>query len=276
MSLRSTVRILRAALKGFVEHDGITLGSGLAFYTALSLAPLLVILAYATRYVGSSALQNVVTEITARAGPEVGNAVKFVLDHAHTHHTTGVVPGIVGLIGLLLSATGAFSQLHGSLNTIWRLHGARRNIVGEWLRSEVLSFIMMAAVAGVMLLSITINTVLNLLPHSDGAFSEALAVGQTLILYVLLFGFIFKVLPDAKVRWYDAILGALITSGLFTLGNFAIAKYIRHAGIGSIYGAAGSLFVFLVYVYYASLIVFFGAEVTHAFAQRHEQRRAAE
>ena len=119
-----------------------------------------------------------------------------------------------------------------------------------------------------MLLSIVVSTVLHMLPYMGGMFWHAVHLGRTLLLYVLLFGFIFKVLPDTKVLWRDALIGALITSGLFLLGNFAIVKYISYASVGSVYGAAGSLFIFLVYVYYSSLIVFFGAEVTHAIAQR--------
>jgi membrane protein len=268
MSLRSVLRILQNAINGFVRHDVMTLGAGLAFYTALSLAPILVILTWATRFIGGDSLQNLVLQVTMKAGPEIGDAVRIVLGYAAKQHTAGTISGIIGLIGVLFSAIAAFSHLHNSLNVIWEVRGTSRSALRGWLHSQLLSLITMNGIGIVLLFSIALNTTFNLLPHSGGLLLRAAEFLQSLIVYILVFGLIIKVLPGTKIHWQDAFFGAIFTSGLFLLGNYAIVKYIRHASIGSIYGAAGSLFVFLVYIYYASIVMFFGAEVTRAYSMR--------
>jgi len=267
-SLRTIPRVLLSALNGFIEHDVMTLGAGLAFYTMLSLAPLLVLLVLATSHTGVALQQQLIHELVKLAGPEAGGAIQLVLNSAVKYRSTGVVSSLIGLVGVLLSATVAFGHLHRSLNIIWEVRGKTRSIVGGWFRGKAVSLVLMAGLAGLVLFSIGANTVLNLLPAGTGVIAKLRDFGGSFLIYALLFGLIFRLVPDTKVLWRDALLGACFTAALFLFGNWAIVKYFHVAGAGSAYGAAGSLFVFLVYVYYISVIVFFGAELTQAWGKR--------
>ncbi len=248
------------------------LAAALSYYTLLSAAPLVLIaVAVAGLAFERTAVEGrVVTEIRALVGDEGADVIEAVLRHANSPER-GARSVAIGTVLLLVGATTVFVQLQSSLNRIWKVEASpRASAVWSFVKERLLSLAMVLGVGFLLLVSLVVSAGLAAIGESAGA-----TVGDSLlVLYAvnalisvvvitLLFAMIFKVLPDTYVAWRDVWFGALTTSALFTLGKFVIGAYLGRASIGSAYGAAGSVVVLTVWVYYASLIIFFGAKLTY-------------
>jgi membrane protein len=218
-------------------------------------------------------------ELIGAAGAEVAHTV---LRNAHNAEQE-LVSLAVGLVILLVGATTAFAQLQGTINRIWRVEGgAGASAIWGFLKERLLSIAMVLAIGFLLLVSLIVSATLSALTDSArGVVGEGYAVIVSanalgsLLVTTLLFALIFKVLPDTDVAWGDVWFGAVTTSVLFTLGKQIIGLYLGRASVGSAYGAAGSLVVMTVWVYYASLILFFGAELTYVRCRRRRESSTA-
>jgi len=260
------------------------MAAALAFYSLFSLLPgVLIVIAMANVILGKGTTENeVIDSIRAVAGAETAAAIRSLL--GLFKEVTSGIPGI-GVLALLLGATAVFADLHSSLNTIWRAAAKARPGVTGILTRRLWSFLMVLGIGFLLLVSLVLSAGLaaigkffaNLLPGTIYTVYALQAMNLILSLGVisLLFASIFKFLPDAKIAWNDVWIGAAVTSLLFTIGEFLVGLYLGKTSVGSPYGAAGSLVVLLVWVYYSAQILFFGAEFTHVFAKRYGARSGA-
>ena len=263
-------------------HDASRLAAALACYTLLSIAPLVVLsVALAGWVFGERAARGeVATAIGSVVGPSAATAIQAIVVNARPAES-GSGGTVVGLAILLFGASGVFHELQVALNTIWSVDPEPgRGLIG-FIRHRVLSFAMVVAVAFLLLVSLLVSAALE---AAGKFFAHALPGGATLWLVVnfvlslaidaMLFALVFKVVPDAYIRWRDVVLGAIVTSLLFALGKWLLGLYIGRSSVASSFGAAGSLAALVIWVYYSSQIVFLGAEFTQVYSRRFGTRDA--
>ncbi len=249
-------------------------GAALAYYTVLSIVPLLVvIIAMIGVILGREAAQGyILQQIGNLVGPQSEAAIKEMIQRA-SEPSTGILAAIVAGVTLLLGASGVFAQLQDSLNSIWGVKAKEGRGLWGLIRDRFFSVAALLGTGFLLLVSLVLSAGLS----AFGKWYGGWLPGPELVLQVLeflisfavitgLFALIFKVLPDAKVAWSDVWVGSAMTALLFTIGKFAIGLYLGKSEVGSAYGAAGSLVILLVWVYYSAQIVLFGAEFTQVYA----------
>ena len=256
------------------------LGAALSYYTVFSLAPvLLVVIAVASLALGAEAAEG---EIVQQFGGLLGHdAAKVVQDMLRSANRTGggVLATVIGLATLLVGATGVMVELQGSLNTVWKVMPKPGQRISKLIKSRVLALALVIAIGFLLLVSLALSAALaalgswtsDLLPEWV-VLAQTLQFGVSVLMIAAFFALLFKVLPDAQVAFRDVWIGALVTSLLFHVGKFAIGLYLGQASVASSFGAAGSLAVLLVWVYYSAQIVLLGAEFTRAYANRFGSR----
>lgn len=260
----------------FLEDKAPRLGAALAYYTIFSIAPLLVIaIGVAGWFFGNSADTRVEEQVTALMGPQGGKAVEAMIDSIANQPKTGVFAIVVGLITLLVGAAGVFGQLQDALNTIWKVTPKPGRGIWGFVRDRFLSFAMVGGICFLLLVSLVISVALSGLDHYLGGempgwpiFLKIANLVVSTAVIMLLFSIMFKVLPDVKMAWRDVWVGGFVTAVLFTFGKWAIGVYLGHTGVGSAYGAAGSLVVVILWIYYAAQIFLLGAEFTQVYSKR--------
>jgi membrane protein len=269
LNLRVLWPVLRDTFSAWDDNDAPRMGAALAFYTILSLAPLVVLMiAIAGMIFGDEAAQQaLLREVDRVSGREGHVVVSSLLDNLQKSHS-GTVASVLGALTLMFGASGVFNELRAALNRIWRVKPTRAS-VWTTIRGRLFSFGMVLAVGFLLLVSLLATTALAALGKFFGDFlpaSEAiLSVLNFLIStggIAVLFALIFRYVPEVRVAWSDVRLGAILTALLFTIGKSLIGIYLGKAAIGSAYGAAGSLVVLTVWVYYSAMIFLFGAELT--------------
>ena len=262
------------------KHNATRLGASLAFYSLLSLAPLLLVLVSIVGVVfGHSAAQHqIVQQVQALVGPAAGKAAAAFLQGSHnTAH--GVIATLVGLITLLFSASGVVIELRAALNVIWEIPSRDESgleIITNFLKERLFSFAIVLGIGFLLVVSLAITTwisTLGALPTSiTGPVATLLQLLNSFISFVVIagvFAAIYKIMPDAPIQWRDVALGGAVTSALFTAGKYLLSLYLGRASYGSTYGAAASVVVLIAWIYYSGQIFFLGAEFTRAFAKRY-------
>jgi membrane protein len=262
------------------RHKGPRLGASLAFYTLLSLTPLLLIVVSIGGLVfGRQAAQSqIVWQMESLVGPPGAKAVQALLDG--TRNTThGVAATVIGLLTLLFGASGVLIELRDALNTIWEIppdQGSGFQDFIQIVKERLFSFALVVAIGFLLLVSLAINAWISALgvfsAHHLPVSEPILHVANSVLSFVVitgLFAAIYRILPDAPIEWRDVLLGAAVTSFLFTLGKLLIGLYLGKASFASAYGAAGSIVVLIVWVYYSGQIFFLGAEFTKVFATQY-------
>ncbi|MHB1678511.1 MAG: YihY/virulence factor BrkB family protein [Sulfuriferula sp.] len=260
-------------LDNFNRHDVLTLSAALAFYTALSLAPLLLITLSVVGVLGAKSQTQLLEQIRNVLGEQASSAITSIINSAQQRPHLGSIAGIAGILILLFSASSVFAQLQFSLNTI--LDSKAQTSAGLWglIRRRLLSIGMVISFGFLALVSLVASAVLSYILTNDGQMWQFLNTLVTLLVFSATFALIFKFVPDAKISWKDSFYGGITTAILFALGKSLIGIYLGHSAIGSAYGAAGSLIVLLAWVYYSAVIVFTGAEITNVVATRHKSTR---
>ena len=258
------------------DNDAQTQAAALAYYTTFSIAPLLVIaIAVAGFLFGEEAARGQVRgQLEGLLGPNGATVVESMMKSAQSTEA-GVLATLVGLVVLLFGATGAFAQMQGAINFIWNIKPKSMGVRG-FFRTRVLSFGLVLGVGFLLLVSLLLSALLAAFGYYLSRFVPGW-VGFIGIINVVfsfaaitaLFAMIYKFLPDAQIRWRDVWLGAAVTSLFFTLGKTGIGLYLGKSAIASSYGAAGSLALVLLWVYYSSQILLFGAQFTKAYAEEH-------
>jgi len=277
MSLLSTwKRILKNAAISWSNDRCSTLGAALSYYTLFSLAPLLLI---AIGIIGivfgaDSARTGVINQLRETAGPQTAEAIDSILRSAGKAGGTTVT--VFGAALLFFGAIGVFVELQDALNQIWRTSRPRARGIWGWVRMRLLALAAVFATGLVLLVLLAVSWVvegvssqvekLSDLPGGAGLW-RGVSLGVTFFVVVLLCALVFRFLPNTRVTWRDVWGGALLTGVLFALGKYLFSIYLGHVAVTSMYGAAGSVVLILVWVYYSAQILLFGAEVTHAYAK---------
>ncbi|HZX90831.1 MAG TPA: YihY/virulence factor BrkB family protein [Rudaea sp.] len=265
--LRSFWRLTRTAALGFVEDDALTLSAALTFSTLLSFAPLLILALSVTSALGWSAQDAILDQLGALAGESARSAAQSVLESATQRPAAGGIAATFGLIVAFVGATTVFAQLQTSLNDIWRVKkaAASGNALWSWLRRRLLSVGLLTAVGFVLIVSLLVSAVLGtLFPHEE-LVGELVNQALSFVVFAVLFAALFRYLPQVRLGWRRALAGGSVTAALFLVGKVLIGIYIAHGAVGTAYGAASSLVVLLVWVYYSSAIFLFGAELVKAW-----------
>jgi membrane protein len=267
--------LVRETLSEWSKDKASRLAAALSYYTIFSVAPLLVIaIAVAGLVFGrKAATDQIVYEIRGLVGDQGAQVIQTILQNA-SKTSSGVLATIIGIVTLLIGASGAFGQLQDSLNTIWEVKPKSGRGVKGVLRDRFLSFSMVVVIGFLLMVSLVLSAFLSgvgkylsgQLPMSS-VVMQAINFGISFAVTTLLFALIFKVLPDAYIRWRDVWVGAAVTALLFSLGRFLIGLYLGRSSVSSAYGAAGSLVVLLLWVYYSAQILFLGAEFTQVYAK---------
>ena len=277
MNGNEILALLKKTASDWMEDQAPTLGAALAYYTVFSLAPLLIIaIAIAGLVFGREAAQGqIFDQLKGLLGEASGKAMQEMVQNASAKPATGVVATLIGVVTLLFGASGVFGQLQTSLNAIWDVQPKPgRGVLGV-IQHRILSFGFILVIGFLLLVSLLLTAAIALVGEWFGGIgpgvetlAQVLNFALSLALITVLFAMIFKFLPEAKIAWHDVWIGAFITAMLFTIGKFALGLYLGKSGVGSSYGAAGSLIVLLLWVYYSSQILFFGAEFTQVYANR--------
>lgn len=281
LNLKTVWHLLRQTSIDWNRHEATRLGASLAFYAVLSLAPLVILtIALASLFIGFVAAQRgVMLQFQELLGPTGANTVQSMISDAHNVRA-GSIASVLGLLTLLFGASQVFAELQAALNKIWEADASRTSGVVALIRRRFFSFGLVLAIGLLLLVSLLLSAVLaavGTFMHGALPLPEWLLQSFDFLLSVAvtsaLFAFIFEYIPDAKTDWRDSWIGGLVTAGFFSLGKTFIGLYLGKAGIGSAYGAAGSLVVVVVWVYYSSQIFFFGAEFTHILTRNNRARR---
>jgi membrane protein len=267
-------RIVRAAFDDWLRHRDARLGAALAYYSVFSLGPLLLIVVSTAGLIfGRDAVRNSLTaQFRSLLGPLGSQAVEAMLKGA-SEPATGKLAAIIGVLLLLAAALGVVVQLKDALNTIWETEQPEGAGIWWYVRTYLVSFAGVLTVGFLLAVSLVISTSLTAFSTwigsgAETAFWEIMNFTISLATLTVLFALLFMWFPDAEVAWRDAWPGGLATALLFNIGKLAIAWYIGSQGLESTYGAAASVVVLLVWVYYSAQIVLFGAELTHVLSMR--------
>lgn len=280
LRVKEVVPFFKDVLGDWSEDKAARLGAALAYYTVFSLAPLLVIsIAIAGLVLGDEAARGQIqAQISGLVGQEGARAVEEMVEGA-SRPSSGVIALVAGFAMLLFGASGVFGQLQDALNTIWEVQPKPgRGLLGM-LKDRFLSFTMVLGTGFLLLVSLVLSAALTALGEMMGGAIPTLEflapVLHALVSFVVvtgLFALIFKVIPDAEVQWRDVWIGAAFTALLFVIGKVLLGIYLGRGSFGSTYGAAGSVLVILLWVYYAAQILFLGAEFTQVWANRYGSR----
>jgi membrane protein len=274
MNWRTVWGLVKDTGSSWVEDKATRLAAALAYYTILSAAPLLMIaLAIAGRIFGPKAVEGrLVEQLGGLMGEDGAQAIQTMIAHASAPGSSAVAL-VIGAVTLLVGASGVFVELQDALNTIWGVVTKPGRTLWMTVRDRLMSFAMVFGTGFLLLVTLVLSAVLAALTEfvglaQIGVVGEVLNFAVSFAVITLLFALMFKFLPDVKIAWDDVWIGAGVTALLFALGKFLIGLYLGHAGVGSAYGAAGSMVVFVVWVYYSGLILYFGAEFTKVYTAR--------
>jgi membrane protein len=287
MTAKNTWILTKAAASSWVDDYAQSMGAALAYYTMLSIAPfLLIVISLAGMIFGVEAARGeIAVQLEALMGRQGAEAVEKLLESA-SKPAESIAAAVFGLVLLLVSATSVFAELQDALDRIWR--APKRTRMGLWslLRARVLSFGTIAGISFLLMVSLVVSAALASIGKMWGPrfadWQSLLGVVNVVLSYILtaaVFAMIYKVMPRVKVAWTDVAIGASVTALLFTIGKSLIGLYIGRSGLTSAFGAAGSLVIAMVWVYYSAQIFLLGAEFTWAYAltfgSRKEQKLPA-
>jgi membrane protein len=265
--LRIIRRTLVLAKSGFSDAELMTRAAALAFYSALSFAPMLVLLVWVFSLVHSGWQRDLAHSLTHVIGKNAADSVTDVINNAKSRPRIGNIAGIIGIVVMLLAASAVFAQLQATLNRIWKVRSKPGATVSAWLRAKAHAIAVLVGLAFMLIVSFVASGAVHfVVPRHTLAWQISENV-VSLLIFVLIFGAMYKILPDAKIDWLDALNGAVLTAVLFMAGKFGIRLYINHSSADLNYGPAGAFVVVLTWVYYSSIIVLVGAEMTRALAE---------
>jgi membrane protein len=267
--------VLKQAGSGFSDDKVTKLSASLAYYTVFSIGPVIIVIIYFAGVIyGRDAIQGTIFgQIKDLVGADAAAQIQSMIKSAALS-SGGRLAAIIGIVTLVIGATTVFGEIQDSINQIWNLKPKPKKGWLKMLTNRLLSFSVIISLGFILLVSLVLTGLIEaLMGHLQARFPNVTVV----VLYIInllitfgiittLFGVIFKVLPDAIIKWKDVVVGSMVTAVLFMLGKFAITFYIGKSNVGGTYGAAGSLVVLLLWVYYSSVILYFGAEFTKAYA----------
>ena len=277
MTRDEALYLIKATASQWSRHNAPRLGAALAYYALLSIAPLVVLVVAICGLVfeKNAAEQHLLGQVRAAVGPLVAKSLQSLIDDAH-QISRGIFATVVAIATLLFGASGVFIELRDSLNTIWDAPVVPSSTWRSLLSQRLVSFGMVLALGFLLLVSLVLSTVLAVItkffegyiPVRAAIWGEVANFVLPLIAVSILFVLIFKFVPDVPIKWRDVVIGGVATAVLFQVGKALLSLYIVTAGVGSSYGAAGSIVAFVVWVYYSAQIFFFGAIFTNVYARK--------
>ena len=283
LGVKGIYLLLKTSVSQWIDDFAPSMGAALSYYTAFSIAPLLVIaIAVAALVFGQSAAQHeILDQIRGLLGPEGANAIESMLVSAQKPKE-GAIASVLSIVTLVIGATTVFNELESDLNRIWRVPTSKQSGIWSFARTRLLSLGLVVSVGFLLLVSLIANAALAAWGrYWSGWFFgvevalQAANILLSLAVFTLLFALMYKVLPRVHIAWRDVWVGAAVTSLLFAVGKFLIGLYLGRTSVASSYGAAGALAVLLLWVYYSSQVFLFGAEFTRAYAESHGSRQPA-
>lgn len=274
-TLKKYLHVIKGTIAAFSEDNCIKLSASLSYYTIFSIGPLLIIvISLSSLFYGRDAIQgNLYAQINGLVGSEAALQIQEIIKNSE-NSGNGVIGTIIGVVILLLSATGIFTEIQDSINYIWSIRAKPKRGFVKYLVNRFLSFSLIISLGFLLLVSLVASALMDILSDrltrffADTTVVIFYVVNMVLIFAIisLLFAIIFKVLPDGKIKWKDTFFGATFTAVLFLLGKAGIGYYLGQSDLGATYGAAASVIVILTWVYYTSIILYFGAEFTKVYA----------
>ncbi len=275
MTLKSVWGVLKQSFSGFAADKVPKLSASLAYYTVFSLGPLLIVIIFLVSFLyGREAIEGtIVNQMKDFVGEDAAAQIQTIIAKSSLAGKS-TFSAIIGVIALLVGATTVFGEIQDSINTIWGVKAKPKSGIWKLVKDRLLSFGIIGSLGFLLLVSLAITAVVeglsarlaNVFPQITVILFYIINLLITLAVVTTLFGVIFRVLPDARIKWRDVLAGAITTALLFMLGKFLIALYVSKSSLDSTYGAAGSFVVLLVWIYYSSFILYFGAEFTKAWA----------
>ena len=268
--------LMRGSVAAFIDDEAISRGAAIAFYTVTSIGPVLfIVVAIAGLVFGEDAARGAISaQLGSLMGQQCAELLQTAIQNA-AQRSTGFLAAAIGIGTLVITASGVFTEMQQTLNVIWRAE-PRGTTISRLIRARAVSLGLVGALGFLLLVSLVISTLLSALSDYINAYlPSGHLILQTLTFLVsfslitLLFGAIYKVLPDKRIEWHDVLIGAFVTAFLFTVGKLLISLYIGSTAIASSYGAAGSLIVVLLWIYYSAQIFLLGAEFTKVYASHH-------
>jgi membrane protein len=272
--------LIRETVAAFIDDEALTRGAAIAFYTVISIGPVLfIVVAIAGLVFGEDASRGAISnELGSLMGQQSADLLQTAIENA-ARRSAGILAAAIGIATLVITASGVFTEMQQTLNVIWRTE-MRGTTVSRLIRARAVSLGLVGALGFLLLVSLVISTLLSALGNYINAYMPfGNLILQTLTfllsfgLIALLFGAIYKVVPDRKIEWRDVMTGAVVTAFLFTVGKSLISLYIGSSTIASSYGAAGSLIVVLLWIYYSAQIFLLGAEFTKVYASHRGSHR---
>jgi len=275
-SIRQAFQFIKRVVIDFGDDKAMKFSASLSYYTIFSIAPFLaIIISFSSYFLGREAIQGeLYPQINDLVGNEAALQIQQMITNIHLSKNSFIAT-VVSLVVLILGATGIFSEIQDSINHIWGLKSKPKRGLIKMLLNRLISFSLIISLGFLLMVSLLLNTVvealskqlIKFLPGNGVYLVSILNNCLMFILLSLLFGIIFKVLPDARIKWKDVMVGAFATAILFMIGKFCIGFYLGHSNLGSLYGTAGSIIIVMLWVYYSAVILYFGAEFTKVYAK---------
>jgi len=268
--------LLKTTFNEFMEDNAIKLSASLSYYTIFALPPLMIIIiTLCGFFFGKDAVTGqLYGQINGLVGSDAALQIQNAIKNVELSESN-VFATIFGAIMLLIGASGVFAEIQSSINFIWGLRAKPDKGIKKFIQNRLMSFSMIVSVGFLLIVSLLVNSVMDLLsdrlklyfPESTVYLFYGLNILIVFLIITLLFAIIFKTLPDGNIKWKDAFIGASSTSVLFMIGKFAIGFYLGSSTVATVYGAAGSVIIILLWVYYSAIILYFGAEYTKVYAK---------
>lgn len=283
MASNSWWGVLKGAFQGFSDDKVTRLAAALSYYTAVSIAPMLVflLLLLGTLWDPKTAESDLNAQLQQVFGEQGMQFIHTIMDNASTPNA-GSIAGIFSLLALLWGSTNVFMQIQDALNTIWGVEAAEGGIKAT-LWKRLVTFTMVLGIGFLLMVSLVLSSALSILSSQLSGWLpgfewvwQVVEYAVSLAIFALLFAAIYKVLPDVKLRWSDVWIGAVAAAVLFTIGKVVLTIYLGRGATSSTYGAASSVIVFLLWVYFSSIILFVGAEIAESYSSRRGSRAIAE
>src|SRR3954470_4541303 len=278
MNPKAVFNLFKQTFKEWSEDKAARLGASLAYYTIFSIGPLMVIVISIASIVFKNAREQITSTVGSVAGSGAVDTLNQTIDNANKGGTN-IIAATIGIVTLVFGAAGVFGNLKDSLNTMWEVQPKPGGGIMNMIKQRFLSFTMVLGTGFLLMVSLVISAIIaalgvflkSILPGAD-IFAQIANLIVGLGILTLMFGLLFRYLPDAKIAWSDVWIGALFTSILFLIGQAALAFYLQSGAVGKSFGAASSLIVLLVWIYYSAQIFFFGAEFTQVYANTYGSR----
>ncbi|EHO11851.1 YihY/virulence factor BrkB family protein [Myroides odoratimimus] len=273
---KKVILLFKQSVFDFLDDNAMKFSAALSYYTIFALPPLMLLIISASGFIFEE--QEVANffydQLRDLVGPNTTTEIQNAMSNVQLNRKSGYITTIIGVGILLFSASGVFAEIQSSINYIWGLAAKPDKSIARLVKNRLLSFAMIGSVGFVLLVSLMINSIVSLLYSYLGNFfgEETLSLVKLLnnavvfLIITILFVLIFMTLPNGKLRWKDAFIGAGFTAVLFMIGKFGIGWYLGNTASSSLYGAAGSVTVMLIWVYYSAMILYFGAEFTKNYA----------